>query len=122
MYSETDDKGTTSAASPPSAPGAAGKMMQTFRLPRELVVFLKAEAARGGRDLTAHVLRWLEALRSYFGLPEAARALLEADRRAIGMERYEYLQHALYLRSLALREKGSGFDAPSPVHGERTGL
>ena len=120
MYSGTDEKCMTSGAASASAPGA-GKLMQTFRLPRELVAFLKAEAARGGRDLTAHVLRWLDALRSYFGLPEAARALLEADREALGMERYEYLQHALYLRSLALREKGSGFDAPSPVRVERTG-
>jgi hypothetical protein len=88
------------------------RVMQTFRMPRSLVAFLKAESARGGRDLTAHVVRWLEGMRSYFGLPEAARALLEADRQAMGMERFEYVLHALYARSLELREKGPGFDAP----------
>jgi hypothetical protein len=92
------------------APG--DKLMRTFRMPRELVVFLKEEAGRAGRDMTAHVVRWLEGIRAYFGLPEAATALLEADRRALGMERFEYLLHALYQRSLALREKGAGFDAP----------
>jgi hypothetical protein len=90
-----------------------GKQMQTFRMPRVLVVFLKAEAARGGRDLTGHVIRWLEGVRTHFGLPEAAAALLEADRKSLGMERFEYMLHALYQRSLELREKGVGFDAPS---------
>jgi hypothetical protein len=93
------------------------KQMQTFRMPRELVSFLKAEATRGGRDLTAHVVRWLDGLRTYFALPEAATALLESDRKRLGMERYEYLLHALYQRSLELREKGPGFDAPGPLDG-----
>jgi hypothetical protein len=86
--------------------------MQTFRMPRELVCFLKAEAARERRDLTGHVNRWLEGLRNYFGLPEAATSLLEADRRAMGMERFEYLLHVLFQRSLDVRKDGAGFDAP----------
>ena len=88
------------------------KVMQTFRLPRELVTFLKQEATRGGRDLTAHVVRWLDGMRTWFGLPQVATSLLEADREALGMERYEYLLHLLFQRSLALRENGPGFDAP----------
>lgn len=88
------------------------RIMQTFRLPRELVTFLKDEATRGGRDLTSHVLRWLEGIRTWFGLPMAATALLEADREALGLERFEYVLHVLYQRSLELREKGPGFDAP----------
>jgi hypothetical protein len=90
----------------------ADKLMQTFRMPRALVLFLRNEAKRGGRDLTGHVIRWLEGIRTHFGLPQAATALLEADRRRLEMERYEYLLHALYQRSLELREKGPGFDAP----------
>lgn len=88
------------------------KVMQTFRMSRELLIFLKAEATRGGRDLTAHVVRWLDGMRTWFGLPAAATALLDADRQALGMERYEYLLHLLFQRSLDLREKGPGFDAP----------
>lgn len=95
-----------------SAPGGADKLMQTFRLPRPLVAFLKSEASRSGRDLTSHVIRWLDGIRTNFGLPRAATALLEADRDALGMGRYEYLLHALYQRSLLLRDKGVGFDAP----------
>jgi hypothetical protein len=90
----------------------ADKLVVTFRMPRDLAAFLKAEATRGGRDLTAHVVRCLHGMRAYFGLPEAATALLEADRKALGMERYEYLLHAVFQRSLLLREKGVGFDSP----------
>ncbi len=89
------------------------KLMQTFRMPRELVTFLRGEADAAGRDLTAFVNRHLDGLRTWFGLPEAASTLLEADREALKMGRYEYLLHVMYQRSLELREKGAGFDAPS---------
>jgi hypothetical protein len=88
------------------------RIMQTFRMTRELVTFLKGEAAAKGLDLTAHVNRMLEGVRTWFGLPHAATALLEADREALGLDRYEYLLHVLFQRSLELREKGAGFDAP----------
>jgi hypothetical protein len=97
----------------------AEKVMQTFRMPRELVTFLKSEAARRGHDLTAYVNRMLEGLRTWFGLPEAASRLLEADREALRMERYEYILHVMYQRSLELREKGAGFDAPGSEQHER---
>ena len=88
------------------------KIMQTFRMTRELVTFLKGDAARRGLDLTAYVNRMLEGLRTWFGLPEAASRLLDEDRKAVKMERYEYLLHVMYQRSLELREKGAGFDGP----------
>ena len=114
-YARGDDPSLPLAAPvarPGGRHGGSERQMQTFRMPRDLVAFLKAEARRGGRDLTAHVVRWLDAFRTHFGLPEAAAALLEADRQALGMERFEYLLHALYQRSLRLREYGPGFDAP----------
>jgi hypothetical protein len=88
------------------------RIMQTFRMARELVTFLKGEASARGLDLTAYVNRMLEGVRTWFGLPNAATALLEADREALGLDRYEYLLHVLFQRSLDLREKGAGFDAP----------
>jgi hypothetical protein len=88
------------------------KVMQTFRMTRELVAFLKTEASAKGLDLTAYVNRMLEGLRTWFGLPDAASHLLEADREALKMGRYEYILHVLFQRSLELREKGAGFDAP----------
>jgi len=95
------------------------KLMQTFRMPRELVSFLRGEANERGLDLTAHVVRHLEGLRTWFGLPAAAAALLEADRGALGMERYEYLLHVLFHRALALREQPPGFDGPNANQGRK---
>src|SRR5512138_3451656 len=93
------------------------RLMQTFRMPRELVTFLKREATQRGVDLTSHVNRLLEGVRTWFGLPHAATALLEADREALGLGRYEYLLHLLFQRALALREQPPGFDGPKA--GER---
>jgi hypothetical protein len=95
------------------------KLMQTFRMPRELVVFLRAEADARGADLTAHVVRHLDGLRTWFGLPAAAAALLEADRQALGMGRYEYLLHLLFQRALKLREEPPGFDGPNANQGRK---
>jgi hypothetical protein len=93
--------------------GGSERMMQTFRLPRPLVATLKAEAVRRKRDLTAQVLVILEGVLSYFGLPRAAVALLEADREALGMERDEYLLHVLYERSAQLRDRARSGDVAS---------
>jgi hypothetical protein len=100
----------TSAADPFTS---SERVMQTFRMTRELVTFLKGEATARGLDLTAHVNRMLEGIRTWFGLPHAATALLEADRQALGLDRFEYLLHVLFQRSLELRAKGAGFDAPT---------
>ncbi len=87
------------------------KLMQTFRMPRDLVTFLKGEATRRGSDLTAFVTRVLDGLRNHFGLPGPAARLLDEDREALGVDRVDYLLHLLYERSIAVREKGPGFDA-----------
>ncbi len=85
--------------------------MQTFRMSRDLVTFLKAEATRRGVDLTAYVTRVLEGLRNHYGLPAPAARLLDEDREALGVDRVDYLLHLLYERSIAVRDKGPGFDA-----------
>jgi hypothetical protein len=87
------------------------KLMQTFRMPRDLVTFLKSEAQRRGIDLTAYVTRVLDGLRSHYGLPAPAARMLDEDREALGVDRVDYLLHLLYERSIAIREKGPGFDA-----------
>lgn len=46
------------------APSTTEKLMQTFRMERILVTFLKSEATRRGIDLTAHVTRILDGVRT----------------------------------------------------------
>lgn len=88
------------------------KVMQTFRMPRELVTLLKQEASRKGLDLTALVIRLLHGYLTDFGLPYAATAELDADREVLGMDRDQYVAHLLFHRSLEVRDQGPGFDAP----------
>ncbi len=88
------------------------KVMQTFRMPRELVTLLKQEASRKGLDLTALVIRLLHGYLTDFGLPYAATAQLDADREALRLDRDQYVAHLLFHRSLEVRERGAGFDSP----------
>jgi len=46
-------------------------------------------------------------------------SLLEADRGALGMGRYEYLLHLLFQRALVLREEEPGFDGPNSNPGRK---
>ncbi len=89
------------------------KVMQTFRMPRELVSLLKAEAARKGLDLTALVVRLLHGYLTDFGLPLGASAQLDADRGELGLDREQYIAHVLYQRSVDVRNKDPGFDMRS---------
>jgi hypothetical protein len=91
------------------------KLMQTFRMPRELVAALRAEADQKGLDLTALVVKLTYGYLTDFGLPDAATAHLDADRAALGMDRDAYLLHLLFQRALAVREQGPAFDAPKSV-------
>jgi hypothetical protein len=96
----------------PDPPRAPKKVMVNFRLRPDLVAYLKAESRRCGLDCTAFVTRALDCFRTDYGLPLAARALVESDRDALGMEPHEYVLHALFQRLLDIRERGPGFDAP----------
>lgn len=91
---------------------SGNKVVRTFRMPRDLVHALGQEATQRGLDMTALVLRVLHGYLTYFALPEAAIAQLEADRAALRMDRNQYLSHLLYHRCLAIRESGLGFDDP----------
>jgi len=89
------------------------KVMQTFRMPLDVVYAFKAEASARGLDATAHVVKVMDGYHRYYGLPRAVVERLEEDRRELGMDRYEYFQHVLYRRSETVQEKGSAFDEPS---------
>lgn len=91
---------------------AGGKVVRTFRMPVDLVRTLGREATQRSLDLTALVLRVLHGYLTYFALPEAAIAQLEADREALKMDRPQYFAHILYHRCLTIRERGLAHDDP----------
>jgi len=84
--------------------------MAAFRIPKALHTRLKAEAAAEGTDLTAYVNRVLEGWITFCGLPSVAAAMLEEDRMAFELGRYEYYQHILFRRYEAVSKSGPGAD------------
>jgi len=99
-------------SSSPAELTSSEKVMQTFRMPLDLVYEFKAEARARGLDATAHVIRVMEGYHRYYGLPRAIVEKLEEDRSQMGMDRFEYFQHVLFRRSEAVEEQGTGFDRP----------
>ncbi len=95
------------------------KVMQTFRMPLDVVYAFKAEASARGLDATAHVVKVMDGYHRYYGLPRAVVERLEEDRRELGMDRYEYFQHVLYRRSEAVQADGPAFDRPGSGKGKR---
>ncbi len=109
-------KETRTPRQPPSSPPApvsTEKVMQTYRLPRDLVDYLKKQAQDRGLDLTAFVNRILDGYRTYYGLPLAVSETLEADREALGMGKLDYFLHVFYRRSEAIQANKPGFDNPT---------
>ena len=84
------------------------KVVQTYRLARQLVGFLKEEAAERGLDVSALASRILDGYRSYYGMPPAAVASLERDRRELGLDRLAYLQQLVFGRAELVSLRGPG--------------
>ncbi len=89
------------------------KIMQTYRMPRDLVEYLKKQAQDLGLDLTAFVNRVLDGYRTYYGLPLAVSENLEAARESLGLGKLEYFLHVFYRRSEAIQANKPGFDNPT---------
>jgi hypothetical protein len=108
-------KETRSKQPPPSPPPpvTTEKVMQTYRMPRDLVDYLKKQAQDRGLDLTAFVNRVLDGYRTYYGLPLAVSEVLESDREALAMGKLEYFLHVFYRRSEAIQANKPGFDNPT---------
>jgi hypothetical protein len=90
------------------------KISRLIRLPPVLLDYVEAESSRCGLDAAEYVTKILDGVRTDFGLPAAARAYLDEERRSLGLEPYDYLLHTLYQRHFELRAKGIGFDARKP--------
>jgi len=104
------------ASSGPDAMMTSEKVLQTFRMPRDLASPLEMEAEELQLDLTRPILRVLHGHLTQQALPEALTAELEAAREGpLGMDRLRDLSHVLYRRSLAIQREGPGFDAPGAV-------
>jgi len=74
------------------------KAVISFRLPMQLANWLRKQAADEGGSLNDSVVTALEDLRSWFSTTKPVAELLEADRKAFGDSKREYLRRLLQYR------------------------
>jgi hypothetical protein len=87
------------------------KAIVSFRLAFRLTDWVKDAAAARGWSMNEYVARVLDGLRNWWSLPNMIAAVLEADRKAMGMDEYDYLGHLLATRYNEIRDKGGpGFE------------
>jgi hypothetical protein len=93
------------------------KVMQTWRMPKDLIQFLRSDALKHRSELTPFATKLLNAYRNFYEVPTHEAMLLEEDRKALKMGRFEYLQHVLSRRSLEVQKHGLGYDLEGPSPG-----
>lgn len=74
------------------------KMVISFRLPKALAGWLRKYAEDEGGSLNDSVVTALEDLRSWFSATKPVAELLDADRKAFGDTKREYLRRLLQYR------------------------
>jgi hypothetical protein len=95
------------------------KRIISWWLPAELRRFLRDEAAEMRWDLTPFATALLNAYAGFYPLLEERAALLERDRQANDLDRWEYFRHVWSHREERIAAEGPGFDAPAPRPGGR---
>ena len=87
------------------------KAIVSFRLAFRLTDWLKVAASKRGWSMNEYVARVLDGLRDSWFLPRMIADELEADRKALGMDEYDYIGHLLATRYNEIRDKGGpGFE------------
>ena len=87
------------------------KAIVSFRLAYRLTNWLKDASAKRGWSMNEYVARVLDGLRDWWSLPKMMAELLEADRKAMDMDEYDYIGHLLATRYNEIRDKGGpGFE------------
>jgi hypothetical protein len=95
---------------PTSSSGSSEKQILSFRLPKNLLEWLRVSSDVREWSVNEMVVRCLDGFRVWFGLPAAMAALLESDREAMGMDHYDYFAHLIGRRYDDIRSHGVGFE------------
>jgi len=87
------------------------KGIVSFRLSFRLTDWVKQAASARGWSMNEYVARVFEGLRDWWFLPRMMAEQLDADRKAMGMDHYDYIGHLLATRYNEIRDKGGpGFE------------
>jgi hypothetical protein len=93
------------------------KPVISFRMSFRLSAWLKDVSAARGWSMNEYVVRVLDGLRDGWALPIMIRDVLEADRKAMGMDEYDYVCHLVASRYNQIRDQGGpGFEKKSKGH------
>jgi hypothetical protein len=95
----------------PKNPVTDEKAIVSYRLSFRLTDWVKEVSSARGWSMNEYVARVLEGLRDWWFLPKMIADVLEADRKAMGMDEYDYIGHLLATRYNEIRDKGGpGFE------------
>lgn len=85
----------------------------TVHFPKRLYRWLTEIAAERARTLTAAVHEIIDDRRTVFGLSPEERALLRAERTALGLSLRDQIRYTLWTRYRTLKAKDFAFDRAS---------
>src|SRR4051812_2861335 len=104
----------------PKSHASVETVQLTFRVPVDVESWLKKQAEQNQESLTDVMRRFIDDFRTLYGLPEIIVEKLEADAKALGRNRRQYLMQLLALRYEQVLAKGPGFDKQESGKGRRT--
>jgi hypothetical protein len=95
----------------PKTPNLELKPVVSFRLSYSVMAWLRHAAAERNWSMNEYVARVLDGMREWWALPKMIADVLEADRKAMGLDQYEYIGHLLARRYNEIRDQGgAGFE------------
>lgn len=95
----------------PKQPVTDEKPVVSFRFSFGLVAWLKKAAAARDWSMNEYVARVLDGVRASWLLPSMMASVLDEDRKAMGMDEFEYFGHLLASRYNQIRDQGGpGFE------------
>jgi hypothetical protein len=95
----------------PREPLTDEKPVVSFRMSFKLTAWLKEVSSARGWSMNEYVVSTLDGLRSWWRLPAMIADVLEADRKAMGMDQFDYIGHLLARRYNEIRDQGGpGFE------------
>ncbi len=87
------------------------KPVISFRMSFRLTSWLKDAASLRGWSMNEYVVSTLEGLQRMWKLPVMMADVLEADRKAMGLDEFDYFGHLLARRYNEIRDQGGpGFE------------
>ena len=98
------------------------KPVISFRMSFRLTAWLKDVASKRAWSMNEYVVSALEGLQRMWGFPAMRADVLEADRKAMGLDEFDYVGHLLARRYNEIRDQGGpGFEKKAKRKGEHGG-